>query len=470
MRPSKYLTALLPLIIVAALGLRLWLIYISPDYAPYAGTWGFVQEAARNLVEGHGCTISQDGQLVPFVVLPPGSVGLLAGTYWVFGEYSNIYLRVLQAIIDSFGCLFMFLIGRNLFGNRIGLISAFLYAIYLPVAFLATWPLYDALMPFMILVSLYFFIKAVRSGALRFYVLSGLIAGLGCYFQPTVLLLPLAFGFGVFVYGLGKSGFWRHIAGTVKVTAVMLVAVVLVISPWMARNFCIYGEVIPMRTGLWQGIWEGFGEFGDNPAGAILDDAYGNNVAKQALGEDTKPLSRDTEAFFRAKVMTTIREHPAWWVGMLVKRMPRTVVNFSELGVNMYSPFADDSAALLAYLYHNDLNAIGYNYAIGGLVSGIRDGTFWGVAKQNPYGLVYFGLVGAFAFVPALLSVVGIWAMRRKWRLLALIATVPVYISVVHMLVFVVSFKSIVPASLGYIMFSAIAVGFMMGKRRLKKE
>jgi hypothetical protein len=38
------------------------------------------------------------------------------------------------------------------------------------------------------------------------------------------------------------------------------------------------------------------------------------------------------------------------------------------------------------------------------------------------------------------------------------------------MLVFVVSFKSIVPASLGYIMFSAIAVGFMMGKRRLKKE
>ena len=135
-RLNKFLILSLLLIFLLALGVRVGLIYIAPVISPYSGMWAGVQEAARNLVEGHGCVVGQAGHFTPYYSLPPGSVGLLAGTYWAFGEYNDIYLRVVQAIIDSFGCLLMFLIGRELFGRKVGLIAAFLYAIYLPIAYL----------------------------------------------------------------------------------------------------------------------------------------------------------------------------------------------------------------------------------------------------------------------------------------------------------------------------------------------
>ena len=458
-KSNKFLIITLLLIFFLGLGVRLGLICMTPGASPYWGMWAGVQEAARNLVEGHGCVTGQAGQFTPYTALPPGSVGLLAGTYWAFGEYNDIYLRVIQAIIDSFGCLLMFLIGRELFSRRIGLIAAFLYAIYLPIAYLSTWPLHDALMPFITLISLYFFVKAVRTRAIKFYILSGLFAGVGCYFQPTTVLLPLMFGLGLFIYSLRKINFKECILNVAKVTAVMMAVLVLVVSPWMVRNYHVTGALILMRPTLWQGIWEGFGEF-ENPVGAVLSDEHATNLAKEALGEDVKPWSPETEAYFRGEVLNTIKEYPGWWLSVLAKRVPRTIVNFSELGINAHPLLSEDSRVLLAHLYR-DAPAIGYKEAIGGLMTGMKDGTFWEMIRSHPYGLLYFGLVGFFAAVPPLLSVVAIWAMRRNWRPLILVATVPVYFSAVHIFTFVASYKSIVPASLGYIIFSAIALHYI---------
>jgi len=461
-RLNKFLILSLLLIFLLALGVRVGLIYIAPVISPYSGMWAGVQEAARNLVEGHGCVVGQAGHFTPYYSLPPGSVGLLAGTYWAFGEYNDIYLRVIQAIVDSFGCLLMFLIGRELFGRKVGLIAAFLYAIYLPIAYLSTWPLHDALMPFITLVSLYFFIKSVRTRAIKFYILSALVVGVGCYFQPSILLLPLIFGLGLFIYNFRKSNFRENTLNVAKVTAIMMAVLVLVVSPWIARNYHVTGAYIGMRPGMWQGIWEGFGE-ADNPVGAVLDDAVTYEQIKEELGYEIEYGTPEYDAVFMPKVLNTIKEYPGWWLSVVVGRVPRTIVNFSELGINNHPLIRDDYHILLAYLYRN-APAVGYKEALSGLVTGIKEGTFWEIAKGHPYGVLYFGLVGLFAFVPALLSIVGIWAMRRSWRPLILVATVPVYFSVVHMFTFVASYKSIVPAALGYIIFSAISLYYIYSK------
>ncbi len=392
---------------------------------PYSGMTSQFDEVARNLCEKRGF-VTGDGE--PFYNLPPGTSMLLAGTYWAFGEYNDIYLRVIQSIIDSFGCLLMFLIGKELFSRRIGLIAAFLYAIWLPIAYLSTWPLHDALMPFITLSSLYFFVKAVQRRAIKFYILSGVFAGVGCYFQPTILLLPLMFGLGLFIYNLGKTNFMECILNVAKITAVMMAVLVLVISPWMVRNYHVSGALIPMRSTLWQGIWEGFGEF-ENPVGAVLSDPHASQLAKEALGEDVKSFSVETEAYFRGKVLNTIKEYPGWWLSVLVRRVPNTLGYSSHLGKYL--------SDFLSPLTKSSLNATFCRW-LGVLV----------------------------AIVPILLGIVAIWAMRKNWRPLILVATVPVYFSVVHIFTTVSSYKSMVPASLGYIIFSAIALEYIYRRIR----
>jgi 4-amino-4-deoxy-L-arabinose transferase-like glycosyltransferase len=342
----------------------------------------------------------------------------------------------------------MFLIGRELFSKRVGLIAAFLYALYLPIAFLSTFPLHDALMPFITLVSLYFFIKAVRMQAIRFYILSGFFAGVGCYFQPSTQFLPVMYGMGLFIYGLRKSDFRKHILNVAKVTAIMMAVLVLVTSPWVVRNYNITGVANMRPPGSWQGIWEGFGEF-ENPVGAVLSDEHADQLAKQALGDDVQLGSAETNAYFRGKVLSTIRKYPSWYLGLVARRVPSAIFYTSELGINLILRDVD---------YQNP--------TITEIVGMIRNDTFWEFVREHPFATGYRIMVYAFAIVPVLLSVAAFWVMRRNWRPMVLVATIPVYFAAIHIAIMVASYKSIVPASLGYIIFSAIALDYIYRRIR----
>lgn len=46
-----------------------------------------------------------------------------------------------------------------------------------------------------------------------------------------------------------------------------------VLSPWIFRNYALFGKFIPTRDVVWQTLWEGWGEFPDNPMGAVLSDS-----------------------------------------------------------------------------------------------------------------------------------------------------------------------------------------------------
>ncbi len=475
-------------IFALALGIRTGMILMAPKSLPYYGMSIPMAEAARNLVEGRGYVIDSEYVIsiaskveregpcdiadvappseetfTPYYALPPGTSILLAGTYWVFGEYRWIYLRVIQAIIDSFGCVLMFLIGRELFNRRVGLIAAFLYAVWLPIAYLSTWPLHDALMPFITLVCLYFFIEGVRRKKVIFYILSGLFTGIGCYFQPSLLLLPVAFGIGLLIYEVRKIDFWKCIAQAAKVTVIMMVVLVLVISPWVVRNYRVTGAVFGMRVTVWTLLWEGFAEFGDAPVASVsVDDASPQEIARRELGYDVKYGTPEVEAVIRPKVLNTIKEHPLWYLSLLARRVPRAVFNFSELGINIHPLISADYHAWLRYLYAG--GDVGYVWAIKGMFRGLGDGTFWTMVKAHPVGAFYLGLVWFFAIVPPLLSLVAFWLARRNWRALVLVAAVPAYLIGLAAFTTAVSFKSIVPAGLGYIIFSAITINYIWGR------
>jgi len=442
------------IIFLLALTVRLGLIWCQPHITPYLGMITPIENAARNLVEGHGYAVGNE-QLTPYYILPPGSSILIAGTYWIFGDYSLIYPRVVQAIIDSFGCLLIFLIGRELFGRRVGLLSAFLYSIWLPIAYLSTWPLHDALMPFFTLLCLYFFVMGAIRNDIKFYILSGVFAGVSCYFQPSTLLLPLFFGLGLLLYNLYRFNFKENLVDVLKNTALMVLALVLLVTPWMVRNYQVAGGFVGMRPGIWSGMWEGFGEFGENPVGAQFSDEATYELARKELGYDIEYLSPGYQAFFKTKALKAMTEHPGWYIGLLARRVPRSIVYTSELGINCILRDADS-----------------WNPTITELIVTVKNGTLWEVAKSHPHSTIYIVLYYLFAIAPVLLSIFGIWVVRKKWRALALILTITVYFALVHIVLFTASYKSKVPGSLAYIILSAIALDYFysMIKERVNPD
>lgn len=482
-KPDKFLVLALVLIFILALGVRLGLIFHSESASPRPMMSVWEGELARNLVEGRGYVVDEeyidtvnnlqrpkhqlidledvpppeDEQFTPYYALVPGTSALLAGTFWISGEYRYIYLRVIQAIIDSFGCLLMFLIGRELFSKRIGLVAAFLYAVFLPIANQSTWILHDALMPFMVLLSLYFFVKAVRNNSIKFYIISALVIGISCYFQPSTQLLPLFFGLGLFIYSLRKTKFRENVVNVVKVTVIMMAVLLLVVSPWIARNYRVTGSVMTMRPGPWQGIWEGFGEF-ENPVGAVLDDKLTYEQIRKEVGYDIEPHSPEYQAVLKTKVLNAIKEHPGWWLSVLARRAPRTIVYVSNLGIQQHLP-RDDEGNLLSAEWESQ------ERTLNDFKTAITSGKIWEFIKIHPYNTFYWTLAALFATVPVLLGIVGIWVMRRRWRELILVATVPAYFSVVHIFTLVSGVsKSMLPGSLAYIIFSAIAIDYIYGR------
>ena len=468
------------LIIVLALGIRIGIIAAVPKMS-FGGGQAYHGELARNLVAGRGFVIDEEyinsilkivneTNIVPdiedvkppehevftnYYLLTPGTSALLAGTYLLFGEYRFIYLSVIQAVIDSFGCIFLFLLGKELFNRRIGLIAAFLYAIWLPIAFVSTWPNQDALMPFITLVCFYFLVLAVRKKSVRFFVISGLVAGIGCYFQPTLLLLPVMFGVGLFIYGLRKTNLRENAATVAKMTAIMMATLIIIVAPWVIRNYVISGDLyVGMRGELWQGIWEGFGEF-DNPFGASLSDEITHQQIKQELGYDPGSFTPAAQAIFKEKVINAIKENPGWWVSTVLRRIPRTFIYFDQINLPRFPP--SDTMP-----WYSERHWISFILGIE-FLSAVKNGALSDLARSKPL-TIWYASSWFFAVVPVLLSIVGIWVMRRNWRVLALVLTLPLYFSAVHIFLFVSFHKSLLPGSLAYIILSAIALDYFYGK------
>ncbi|MDD5311756.1 MAG: glycosyltransferase family 39 protein [Dehalococcoidia bacterium] len=480
LKSNRSITIFLCIVYFIALFIRVGIIYYTRN-SPEIGLTYQIGEAARNLSAGRGYVVDDEylatiidrmyktNRLVemedvpppdkenftPYYGLPPGTSSLVALTFSLSGEYRYIYTRILQAILDSFGCLIIFLLCRQLFSKRVGLIASFTYAVFLPIATLSTFVIHDALMPFFILVSLYFFIKGVLHDKLVFYLLSSLFIGVSCYFQPTALFLPCLYGLALLIYKLRKREIGHQLANTIKITAAMMLVVMVMTVPWIVRNYYVTGVLSPnMRVGTWAGIWVGFGEFQDNPAGAIFNEAYAWELAKKELGYDVKFGTPEYDLVFKDKVITTITEHPLWWLKALLLRLPRTLFYYNGLGIQ---PLCPD--------YQNWYECEGRQVTWANFLSAWGNGTFLQTVISYPYQAFYWSLAAVFVVFPVLFSVGGIWVLRKDWRKVVLIITPVVYLSAVHIVCFVSGVgKSLLPGSLAYIILSAVFIDHLFNR------
>jgi 4-amino-4-deoxy-L-arabinose transferase-like glycosyltransferase len=226
------------LLLVLALGVRVWFVLDTPGYAAdaLAESPDFDRRARSVAASGD---FSGSWR-------PPGYPYFLGGIYAVTGSQSPDRWRRARLVQTAVGTLTVALIGLialQLWFGGAALAAMGIAAVFPPLLMVQSSLLSDATFPLLVLAAIGAALRYRRPPhRLRWIALAGAFAGLAALTRANglVLLLPLAMA--TVVPRPPRS--WRALAPA----AVPVCAAALVISPWTIRNAHVWGEFVPITT------------------------------------------------------------------------------------------------------------------------------------------------------------------------------------------------------------------------------
>jgi 4-amino-4-deoxy-L-arabinose transferase-like glycosyltransferase len=229
-------------IIVLAIGLRVaWIAYVSPNPADgRLDDTAFYDHAGRALADGKGYVHFYG---LPTAQWPPAYPFMLAGIYKAFGHHI-IIPKVVNALAGGLTCLLIYLVAARVFDRRVGLVAAFLFAVFPGQLFWSTLLMTESLTPALLCLMLLLFIMWVverrRAGWLRYAIL-GALFGVALLARGEGVVLLLA---ALVVWRLVVPS-WRQYA---REAGLFTAAAVLVVLPWTIRNAVSMHAFIPVTS------------------------------------------------------------------------------------------------------------------------------------------------------------------------------------------------------------------------------
>jgi 4-amino-4-deoxy-L-arabinose transferase-like glycosyltransferase len=162
----------------------------------------------------------------------PGYPLFLAALYNVSGHAwsgrPRTELCIIQLLIAASSLVGVFLIGRRLFSDRVGLVAALLFVLYPPMIIATNLWLTETLATALIVWFVYVALLAQDQDGWLLWAATGVLLGLAVLVRPGVLPIAIA----PFVVRF----FWGKRAGLLKAAAIAIVAFALVMAPWGIRN------------------------------------------------------------------------------------------------------------------------------------------------------------------------------------------------------------------------------------------
>ncbi len=184
----------------------------------------------------------------PDATIPPLYSYVVAALYGLFGR-THWATALFNITLDMFSMWAVIEIGRRLLNPTVGLMGGLFYALYPYLIFqnlpLIDTPLFMAFMHAFLLTMVH--LRERRDW--RLSVIGGLLLGLGMLVRP--ILPPLAVLIGIWF--LFRLDFWE----TLRRLAPVALIGVLVLVPWVARNYVIFGRFVPMTTTSGSNFWQG---------------------------------------------------------------------------------------------------------------------------------------------------------------------------------------------------------------------
>ena len=233
-----------------ALVLRLANLVVGPENR--FGDARIYSALAANLVNGKGYTLGG----IPNSLRPPLYPFFLALVYALTGENPAIAKGV-QAAIGTLHCLVLYWITRRVFDRPTALISLVWAAGY---PYLIFWSgTTSTEVPFALLLSIAI-LMLLRTGVEpkpAYLMLSGLTLGLSAICRSGALvIIPVALLWLYFEMHSKRFG----LSAVSRALALLAVASFVTLVPWMARNYAVFGQLIPVSSGAGLNLF-----LGNNP-------------------------------------------------------------------------------------------------------------------------------------------------------------------------------------------------------------
>jgi len=203
-----------------------------------------------NLVQGNGYSMDIDPPYSPSAYRPPVYPFFLATIYKLFG-HSYFAVKVMQSIVGALTCVLIYLISIEVFSRKVGIISALISSVYPAFLYYTNTLIMEIVLIFIVAVTVLLFVKVVKHKTLKYQIAFGISIGIASLCRPAMLLYPFfALLFMYFIYP-NKKEYLKH-------GGLMLIAMLLVLTPWTIRNYVVFGKILPVvAKGMGSQIWTG---------------------------------------------------------------------------------------------------------------------------------------------------------------------------------------------------------------------
>lgn len=241
----------LSLLFVTALSFRFSLLIISLSINGYDRLFNDIilvkgndpltyHQLAINLINYHSF-VYQPG-LPPVTLRTPGYPLFISFIYFLLGS-EPLLVILFQIIFDSLTCLLIFKLTKIITNYRIAIIAAILYA-FEPHASIFSLSMYsDTIFVFFITLFGYLFVKYLKDNKIHFLISSAIVLGITILIKPSSIYLPII----IIVFVILRRG--KEFKVIIRDTLYFLFILLLVISPWLIRNYLHFNKFFLSTSG-----------------------------------------------------------------------------------------------------------------------------------------------------------------------------------------------------------------------------
>jgi 4-amino-4-deoxy-L-arabinose transferase-like glycosyltransferase len=304
-------------IVLIALFLRLAVITVGHTYriTPRRDHFQFGWEMgrlARSIATGQGFSSPTDLPTGPSAWAPPLYPYILAGVFKMFGVYSTLSAWVILAFNSVFAaltCLTLYHIAERIYGIGVARATAWTWAVFPYVIYWAIRVVWEtSLTAFLLSLALLLtFRMADEPPRPRMWILFGLLWGV-ISLTNTAVVSMMPFCLLWLLYRLPRRP--QQFVGA----ALCVLIAALVVSPWLLRNYEVFGKFIFVRDNLPLEMYEANN---DQSAGLWTRNEHpGNNPEAMRRFQELGELGFMAEK--QQEVRLFIREHPGrflWYTG-----------------------------------------------------------------------------------------------------------------------------------------------------------
>jgi 4-amino-4-deoxy-L-arabinose transferase-like glycosyltransferase len=450
---TRRLRAHAPLILVVVLTLGTRFAYYLPNPLPRTGPWVYGAMAHNIINDGHWFQLNANAgpefafnapmkeatrvvapaeanlryadahpRWVPFVWEPVGEAVLVAGLWEVTGTQSYFPDVLMKIVLDAFAALLVYRIAMRLFRRRRAALTASLfYALYPPIAEVIVNPNRDFWSIDLTIAVLAVYLEMINSThPKRWLLASGLLTGIGAYFDPGILILP-----GIMALTSVRAAGWRT---TVRRALVPTAIALLLVVPWTIRNYNDFHKFIPIRIGLGTDLWQGLAEL-SNPYGPSSSD-YLTYLSVHRARPDIPWETPSYDSYLGSKAIALIEHHPLFYLRTVAHRI--WISTLGELNVE----------------WTQEVTTTPFAYARGPIA----------YAVEKPFQALQIGLV-PLVFLLAAISLGCTWARYKHEHILLIVA---ILASVLLYFVFAVEPRYTMPMTIAYLIWIGLGSDLLL--------